>query len=171
MKKLFASLTVSSVLALFALPVIGASAAASPCGPPTPGQTYTCTMHLRDAPPQTGPVAATACPDGTSVPAGILITTVENGIFHITINKAGDEWDTGTVEGSFTFTGADTNIVYTGHFSQWFGDSFNNRNMVQHATINFVGSSLTGDHIALHIEFHLSVSASGNVQMFFKTHC
>ena len=170
MKKRLASAAASAMLALFALPIVGASASMSPCGPPTPGQTYTCTMHVRDLPPHTGPVTPLVCPDGTTVPAGLLTNNVETGIFHITINKAGDEWDTGTLEGTFAFL-TDAGVLYTGHFTQWFGDSFNNRNMVQHATLNYTGSSATGAHISLHIEFHLSTSASGDVQMFFEVHC
>ncbi|HEY8677392.1 MAG TPA: hypothetical protein VIN39_02015 [Candidatus Dormibacteraeota bacterium] len=170
MKKLLASAAASAMFALFALPVFADSASAPQCGPPTPGQTYTCTMHVSDLTMGPLPVTPITCPDGSTVPGGFLTTTVQNGVLHITINKAGDLWDTGTFEGSFTFV-ADTGTVYTGHFAEWFGDSINNKNMVSHATLNFVGSSTSGAQINLHLEFHVSVSASGQVEMFFKTHC
>jgi len=172
MRKLFAVASTVAMLAIFALPV---NAGPAPCGPPPPpgtipAQTYTCTMHLTDFTPPPMPVTPIACPDGSQVPGGLLTTTVQNGVFHLTVNTLGDAWDTATFEGPFTFAGSDGTIV-TGHYTEWFGDSFNNRNSVSHATLNFVGTTAAGARLNLHLEFHMSISASGNPTFFAKTHC
>jgi hypothetical protein len=170
MKKLLASVAVSALLALFAVPVLAASGSAPQCAPPTPGQTYTCTMHLQNQPFPPMVVTPIVCPDGSTVPGGVLSIIVANGVFHVTINKAGDLWDTSTIEGPFTFI-ADTGTVYTGHYTEWFGDSLNNRNAVFTGTLNFIGTSSTGALLNLHLEVHFGVSASGQVNTFMKTHC
>jgi hypothetical protein len=172
MRKLFAVVTTVVMLAIFALPV---NAAAAPCAPqPPPGtvpaQTYTCTMHISDFTPRPMPVTPIVCPDGSTVPGGLLAITVETGVFHLTVNTAGDFWDTSTFEGTFTFVGTD-GVTVTGHFTEWFGDSSNNRNSVSHATLNFVGTTAAGTRLNLHLEFHLSLSATGEANFFAKTHC
>jgi hypothetical protein len=172
MRKLFAVAATVAMLAIFALPV---DAAAPPCAPPPPpgtmpAQTYTCTMHISDFTPRPMPVTPIVCPDGSTVPGGLLAITVETGVFHVTVNTAGDFWDTSTFEGPFIFRGTDGSTV-TGHFTEWFGDSSNNRNSVSHATLNFVGRSSTGVVFSLHLEFHMSLSATGEANFFAKAHC
>jgi hypothetical protein len=49
--------------------------------------------------------------------------------------------------------------VYTGHLQTWFGGSFNNRNFVNHDTINFTGTGDDGSSFAIHLVDHLSTSA------------
>lgn len=170
MRKFLAVVTFGSLFGLFVALAIPASAQ-GPCTPvPNGDGSATCTVHLHDA-TFSMPVTPNVCPDGSVVPGGLLTITVENGIAHITVNKAGDEWDTSTLEGTFIFVAADTGVVYTGHFEQWFGDSFNNQNEVHHAVINFIGSSADGSRINLHLELHLSTDASGDLHMFAKTHC
>src|SRR5260370_39771217 len=140
MKKLFSLASTVAMLAVFALPVHAANP--TPCAPPpppgtTPPQTYTCTLPISHRTPPPMAVTPITCPDGSTVPGGLLAVTVETGVFHLTINTAGDFWDTATLEGPFTFTGTDGSTV-TGHFTEWFGDSFNNQNSVSHATVDVV---------------------------------
>ncbi|TMG16584.1 MAG: hypothetical protein E6I01_05100 [Chloroflexi bacterium] len=170
MRKLVAFVTFGMLFGLFTALAVPASAQ-GPCVPvPNGNGSATCTVHLQDA-TFSMPVTPIACPDGTVVPGGLLTVTVNNGVAHITINKAGDEWDTSTLEGTFVFVAAPTGIAYTGHFTEWFGDSFNNRNQVQHATLNFVGTSATGSKLNLHLELHFSTDANGDLHMFAKAHC
>jgi hypothetical protein len=49
--------------------------------------------------------------------------------------------------------------VYTGHLQQWFGGSFNNRNFVNHDTINFTGTGADGSSFAIHLVNQLGTSA------------
>jgi hypothetical protein len=172
MRKLFAIASTVAMLAIFALPVHADSAPCAPPPPPgtMPAQTYTCTMHISDFTPRPMRVTPIVCPDGSLVPGGMLAVTVQNGVFHLTVNTAGDFWDTSTVEGPFVFVG-DNGVTVTGHYTEWFGDSSNNHNFVSHATLNFVGRSSTGAVLSLHLEFHIGVSASGNPTFFAKTHC
>jgi hypothetical protein len=171
MRKLFAVASTIAMLAVFALPV---HAASGPCAPPPPpgtmpAKTYTCTMHLTNFTPPPMPVTPIVCPDGSQVPGGVLSITIQNGVFHVTINTAGDLWDTSTVEGPFTFV-SDAGVTYSGHYTQWFGDSLNNKNAVSHGTLNFVGTSGTS-MLNLHLLIHFSISASGNPNVFMKTNC
>jgi hypothetical protein len=176
MRKLVALLAFGSLFGLFAVLAIPAGAAPPPpppppCNPVSNGNgSATCTVHMQNQ-TMTGPVFPNVCPDGSVVPGGLLTTTVANGVFHLTINKAGDAWSTGTIEGTFVFVADGTGVMYTGHFAQWFGDSVNNQNQVHHATINFVGSSADGSRISLHVEFHFNTDASGGVHFFMMTHC
>lgn len=171
MRKFFASVTFGSLFGLFVALAIPASAA-GPCTPVPDGNgSATCTVHLHDATFPPFVVTPIACPDGSVVPGGLLTLTVENGVAHITINKAGDQWDTSTLEGTFVFVAAPTGTVYTGHWMQWFGDSFNNQNQVHHATGTFIGTSADGSHLAVHFEVHLSTDASGDLHIHANPHC
>jgi hypothetical protein len=157
------------MLAAFAIPVNAQSIPG--CPPPQPGQTTSCTVHLTNVTFPPFEVAPNFCPDGSVVPGGLLTITVDNGVAHITVNGAGDEWDTSTLEGSFQFLTNDVGPLYTGHFVEWFGDSINNRNAVSNAVINFVGSSASGGQIRLNVELHLRISVSGQLTMTVVTHC
>ena len=172
MRRVFGLTLTVALLAIVA--VVPAHAQAPPgCSEPVLGKTYTCTVHMSNS-TQTMPVTPIACPDGSTVPGGLLTITINNGVFHITINKAGDVWDTGTIEGTFVFV-TDTGVTYTGHFTQWFGDSLNNQNQVSHFTGSFVGTAADGSHLNLHFDFHISTSATpsgpANVVVFSKVHC
>ena len=168
-------LSVAIAFAMFAVfAIVPAQAQVPPgCPPPVPGHTYTCTVHLNSG-SQSMQVDKITCPDGSTVPSGLVTLTINTGVFHITINKAGDEWDTGTVEGGLVFA-ADTGVVYTGHFTQWFGDSLNNQNAVMHFTANYVATGSDGSHLSLHMDLHLSSSATpsgpANFVFFDKLHC
>ncbi len=93
------------------------------------------------------------------------------GVFHITINGAGDQWDTSTLQGTFQFLANDVGPLYAGHFVEWFGDAINNKNAVSNGVINFVGTSATGSRINLHVEFHFRLSVSGQLTISRVTHC
>lgn len=104
------------------------------------------------------------------------VTLTYNGVFHFTVNKAGDFWDTGNQTGDFVFIpdvipGVAPQPSYTGHFHFWFGDSINNRNMVDHSTFQVNGVGSDGSTLQFHEVAHFSVSASGMVETFDKPTC
>ncbi len=133
-----------------------------PCTPSSNGSLH-CTVNFKDAVTtfHIGPPPACLL-SGT-------ITQTFNGVFHITINKAGDEWDTSTMTGPFTLVPDDPSIpTYTGHATAWFGDSFNNQNFVVHSTINAHATAPNAPPFDFHETFHFSVSAnSTNPPVFF----
>lgn len=105
-------------------------------------------------------------------PAGTVSGTF-NAIMHVTINKAGDVWITGTQEGWFTFVADDPTMpTFAGHLAVWFGLSDNNRNSVIHDTSNVRATATDGSGaiIVIHAVNHLSVSASGQVNLFMDCH-
>ena len=162
-------LSVAIAFGMFAaFAIVPAQAQVQPtCPPPVPGQSYNCTFHINNV-TMTGPVAPIVCPDGSTIPGGLLTATANTGVFHLTINNAGDAWDTGTVEGGFVFL-ATTGVKYTGHFVQWFGDSFNNQNTVSHFTGTYAATGSDGSHLNLHFDVHLGWSAtpSGPAEFVF----
>lgn len=125
--------------------------------------TFTQTFHNAvDTFPDTNPC--------TGVPGTLTITY--NGVFHFTVNKAGDFWDTGNQTGDFVFIPADVSQPsYTGHFHIWFGDSINNQNQVDHMTFAVNGVGSDGSTLTFHEVAHFSVSASGMVETFDKPTC
>jgi hypothetical protein len=134
-----------------------------PCTPVAQGNgSQTCTMHFKDA-VQTMHIG----PPPACLIAG-TITQTFNGVFHITINVAGDSWDTSTMAGPFTLVPDDPSIpTYTGHTTAWFGDSFNNQNFVMHFTINAHATAPNAPPFDFHENFHFSVSADTNPPVFF----
>lgn len=99
-----------------------------------------------------------------------------NGVFHLNIDKDGDEWLTTTWTGaaSITFyppssvsivTDNDDNVissqitgppdqVLTGSNTQWFGVSFNNQDSVMNSTFSFRGTDQSGSPITIKNEQH-----------------
>jgi hypothetical protein len=138
--------------------------AQGPCTPVAQGNgSQTCTVTFKDevttlhiGPPPSCLIAGT-------------ITQTFNGVIHITINKAGDFWDTGTMTGPFVLVPDDPSIpTYTGHLTSWFGDSVNNQNGVTHFTINAHATAPNAPAFDFHETFHFSISASGtNPPLFF----
>jgi hypothetical protein len=102
---------------------------------------------------------------------GTFTLTAANEVFHVTFFTNGDEfWVTGTDEGTATFTPDDPQAVSaSGHFADWFGESFNNKNDVQHFTntVHLTGSD--GSRITDHEIAHLSTNANGVVTVIFDT--
>ena len=107
-----------------------------------------------------------------AAPAG-TVTATFNAVMHVTVNTAGDVWVTATQEGWFTFVPDDVTMPnFAGHFAVWFGLSDNNRNSVLHDTFNIRATATDGSGvtIAVHAMDHLSVSASGQVNLFMDCH-
>lgn len=125
--------------------------------------TFTQTFHNAVATfPNTNPC--------TGAPGTLTITY--NGVFHFIVNKAGDYWDTGTQTGDFVFLPDDaTQPSYTGRFQNWFGDSINNHNQVDHMTFTVHGAGSDGSTLIFHETAHFSVSASGMAETFDKPTC
>jgi hypothetical protein len=100
------------------------------------------------------------------------ITITQNDVFHVTINKAGDFWDTFNAEGTFSAVPDDLLApTYTGHFHDWGGDSDNRQNTVSHSTFSVNGRGSDGSHLVFHETMHYSVSASGVTIWFDKPTC
>ena len=90
-------------------------------------------------------------------------------MFPVTFFANSDEfWVTGTDEGAFTFT-PDTpgGVTGSGHFAAWFGESFNNKNDVQHSTNTFNLTASDGSHFVAHETSHLSTNGLGDVTVNF----
>ena len=108
---------------------------------------------------QVTPLCGNAAPGGTLYSSG-------NAIFHITVNAAGDTWITTTEEAWFTLIPDTGTVTYSGHFATWFGESLNKNNKVFHDIFNIKASGSDGSTLTLHMVDHLSISASGKVNMF-----
>jgi hypothetical protein len=112
-------------------------------------------------------------PPGQGCPAAlesdfVHIVATGNGIEHINANKAQDAWFTSTFTGDVTITayppssvsvddqgnvtivGApDSSMpVLSGHLTEWFGGSFNNKNATDGGTVNL---SLSGGGMSLDV--------------------
>lgn len=136
-----------------------------PCTPSSNGDgSVHCTVTFKDALAQPFHIG----PPPSCLLSGTIAQTF-NGVFHIIINKAGDEWDTSTMTGPFTLVPDDASIpTYTGHATSWFGDSFNNQNFVMHFTLNAHATAPNAPAFDFHMVFHFSVSAnSTNPPVFF----
>jgi hypothetical protein len=103
-----------------------------------------------------------------------LITQNGNGIQHVNVNRAQDFWFTSTMEGAATivlgfvvldsngnpisFTPDPTKPTFAGHFQQWFGAEFNNKNFSNSGTTNFQGTGSDGSSLSLHFNFHINTT-------------
>lgn len=174
------SLIISScVIAAATLPLFLAQAASAK---PVPISDFTCgvtvftqcnqTAHFSDLTQQAPP-----SPNAVNCPSYFLtdvanITGTGQAVVHSIINKAGDGWFTSTENGMVTVTFINpvtggTDAVLTGHLTEWFGGSFNNKNMVNHDTINFAGNQ----GVSFHAVDHLSQSAAGKIREFHIASC
>ena len=101
---------------------------------------------------------------------GTLTAVAANDVFHITSFTNGDEfWVTGTGEGTATFVPDDPHgVTASGHFTNWFGESSNNKNDVQHDTNNFQLIGTDGSRTTVHATDHLSTNANGVVTVNFS---
>jgi len=100
---------------------------------------------------------------------GTLTAIAANEVFHLTFFTNGDEfWVTSTDEGTATFTPDNPNgVSASGHFASWFGESFNNKNDVQHFTNTFNLRGSDGSRLVAHETAHLSTNAAGVVTVIF----
>jgi hypothetical protein len=108
--------------------------------------------------------------------SGTITGTAHTGIEHETYFTSGPEfWFTSTAEGAATFTPDDPDgVAASGHFAEWFGESFNNKNDVQHSTSTFRLKGSDGSHIVLHEVAHFSTNANGVISVSFDNtglHC
>jgi hypothetical protein len=133
-----------------------------------PGCTFTQNVHGQV---QTFPTNVPCVDPMTGPPTGILTITF-NGVFHVTVNGAGDVWVTSTSAGDFSFAPFPPRTVsYTGHFTTWFGASLNRNNGVFHDTFNVHGTGSDGSTLSAHFITHFSMSASGMTLVFDKFVC
>lgn len=180
----------AAAAAAFAVGAGPASADNAPpqaCGTTQPGP-CTETDHFTSQDQWEQPLGATS--NATNCPSWltddyVLLAMEGNGVEHVTINKAQDFWFTTTFtgEGTATFypasslanivTDQDGNIVsadvvgppdttVTGHLTDWFGGSGNNKNAVFHGTINLNGTDAAGNPAAAHITQHTSWTGGQN---------
>jgi len=116
-----------------------------------------------------GPFAPFHVDSMCGAPGGTISGT-GNAVFHITVNAAGDVWITSTQEAFFTLTPDVGTVTFTGHFAVWFGLSANNQNSVLHDIVNVNATGSDGSTITLNVVDHLSISASGQVNLFMDCH-
>jgi hypothetical protein len=129
--------------------------------------TVTMTQHANNVTLFSFPTVNPCDPSDT----GTLTAVAANEVFHVTFFTApgADEfWVTGTDEGTVTFTPDNpSGVSASGHFAAWFGESFNNKNDVQHSTNTFVLKTSDGHQMVMHETFHLSTNAAGVVTVSF----
>jgi hypothetical protein len=129
----------------------GSAAPADNCTKGSVSGTQTCTTH--------GPQSLELGPGCGQADAFIN----GNGVFHITVNKAGDSWVTGTVEGDFVVVDVLGNTVGTGHAQSWFGSEDNNQAAVNHFTSNGFANMLDGTRLGFHAAGQFTMNANGVV--------
>lgn len=103
------------------------------------------------------------------------ITTVENGVIHIT--AAGLDADgnpippyhiTGTFTGTFTADPQDPSLpTFTGHFTSWFGENSNQKTFNGTSTFTIIATGSDGSRLRFHDTFHVTVNANGEVTVEF----
>jgi hypothetical protein len=115
------------------------------------------------------------CVDG-GVQAHITITY--NGVFHVT--AAGIEDDnfippyhvTSTITGTFVADPIPAGLAtYRGHFTQWFGENSNRRNVTATFTFTVVGRASDGSVVKFHETAHFSATPAGATVEFDKMRC
>jgi hypothetical protein len=144
--------------------VVGLLSAGAALADPGGQGTVTTTEHAHDVVLLSGP-AVNPC----TAAAGTVTAIAANEVLHVTFFTASDEfWVTGTDEGTVTFTPDDpSGVSASGHFSSWFGESFNRKNDVQHFTNTFHLQGTDGSHLVVHETAHLSTNGSGEVIVNF----
>ena len=100
------------------------------------------------------------------------VTLTYNAVFHVTTLENGTYWATFTQTGAFSFVPFDASQPsYTGHFTIWDGDNWNNRNTTETATFMLRGTGSDGSTLTFHEVEHISMSASGATISFDKLRC
>jgi hypothetical protein len=166
MRKLLALLGVAFVVALLPIPASasghgGPGGPNSPCAPTPNGGSggAGCTITVKGFLFDLGPSYLFGCP---TLPSGEVLGIV-NGIFHVNINAAGDNWTTSTLTGSFTIVSSGA-VLASGHLETWFGQENNLTNSVGNAVSNLSGTNLvTGQAIKVHIEQHAFFDPTGQI--------
>jgi hypothetical protein len=115
---------------------------------PAAGATTSQTLHLNGVPIDLGPATCVA---------GELFLT-GHAVEHITVNNAGDSWETATVTGTATAVDSNGNVLFTGHGQAWFGVEQNRNNFTTSFTTNvFIGG------IKLTEDGHFTITPAGNI--------
>jgi len=100
------------------------------------------------------------------------LTLTYNAVFHVTTLENGTYWATFTQTGAFSFVPFDSSQPsYTGHFTVWDGDNWNNRNTTETVTFMVRGTGSDGSTLTFHEVEHISSSASGATLSFDKLRC
>jgi hypothetical protein len=114
------------------------------------------------------------------------ITTTENGVFHVTAAAIDDQGTpdpdddvfippyhvTGTFTGTFVAVPDDPSLPrFTGHFTQWFGENVNTKNVADTFTFTVIGRGSDGSVIRFHDTAHFSVTPNGAVLTFDRFRC
>jgi hypothetical protein len=100
------------------------------------------------------------------------LTTVENGVIHVTMTANGGFHLTGTFTGTLEFVPDDpAKPSFTGHLTLWFGDNDNLRNEADTVTFTVHAEGSDSSSLDIHDTMHLSVSATGLAVSFDKPRC
>ena len=100
------------------------------------------------------------------------LTLTYNAVFHVTTLANGTYWVTFTQTGAFSFVPFDSSQPsFTGHFTVWDGDNWNNRNTTETVTFSIHGTGSDGSTLTLHEVEHISARASGTTLSFDKLRC
>jgi hypothetical protein len=112
-----------------------------------------------------------------------------NGVFHITVNGAGDFWLTGTYTGDVRLQPAknvvldsqhnlvswevdSTRPTASGRVADWFGFSENKNNAVQHSAVNAQVTTSAGQSFNFHAVDHIQFDSAGNItHQFLNASC
>ena len=128
---------------------------------------FTSTQNMHGPFPPFTVGAACGAPAGTISGSG-------NAVFHVTALQGGEFWVTTTQEADFLFVPAPPTTLpnFAGHFAVWFGVSVNQANSVTHdiVNVNATATDGSGATLTVHAVDHLSVSASGQVNVFMDCH-
>lgn len=131
------------------------------------GFTPNCTQTIQQ---DGGPPILIPVTDACTGEPGILTLSISHQTYHITVNGAGDVWDTGTSNGTASFVPNDgTGPTGQGTWTNWFGDSFNRQNSVQHFTLNIRQTLSNGGTVTFHENGHVSFTPNGPAVSFDKT--
>jgi hypothetical protein len=107
------------------------------------------------------------------------ITTVENGVLHITAAALDENGEpippyhiTGTFTGTVTVVPQDPSLpTFTGHFTTWFGENSNQKTFNDTDTFTLILTGSDGSTLKFHDTFHVTF-ANGEVTVEFdKPNC
>jgi hypothetical protein len=103
------------------------------------------------------------------------ITTVENGVIHVTAAALGPNDElippyhiTGTFTGTFTAVPQNPSLpTFTGHFTTWFGENSNQKTFNGTFTFTIIATGSDGSTLKFHETAHVTVNAQGEVTVEF----
>jgi len=167
--------TLVAALTLLSATGVGVASAA-----PVSPDNFTCGVTVFTACNQTAHFSQTSLvgtpnPAASSCPAFVQndyaqIDGTGNGVEHVIINNNGDIWITSTFTGQVTVVALDPISMkpdpsvpqYSGHLTQWFGESGNNKNVVFHDTVHLSATAPDGSALTVLAVDHFNTNASQN---------